>query len=210
MNKTTQTKETKKDEPITFWEVVLCIAVCVFFTFFFTWGVISAGGFVIEKLSKEDDGLCSLRNSCRFIPVYEDEKGKGTFTPIGYVEDENVVIQEELEAYFLVRAQDECKEEGGEWNSGKYATDGCTLDGKGFDYQNHILEGFDEYKSLKRVKEICSRNGGELIVAPSTAGAAKVVRRNGIFNFVTQTTCFIGDKEYLLKDGRLLREDELK
>ena len=140
------------------------------------------------------------------------EEGKGTFTPIGYVEDENVVIQEELEAYFLARAQDTCTAEGGEWRLSSHFNDGtCWITGENpFRYRNHILEGFDEYKSLKRVKEICSRNGGELIVAPSTAGAAKVVRRNGIFNFVTQTTCFIGDKEYLLKDGRLLREDELK
>lgn len=112
--------------------------------------------------------------------------------------------------YYLARAQDACAAEGGEWGNTELITipGYCSINEETFSYQNHTLEGFDEYKALKNAKEVCSRAKGEWMEERVTIERDITVSTSTYQEI--QIGCKTNNKLYNLKDGRLLREDELK
>ena len=122
--------------------------------------------------------------------------------PKGVVEYEYVGPSEsELDSYFLSKAQDTCKDAGGDWLKegddwfgGKSAEDGCVLDGKGHAYRNHSLHGFDDYLALRDAKKVCEKHKG------------KWGKMGYLINYRGQELCDLNGKNYLFskEDGRLI------
>lgn len=127
-----------------------------------------------------------------------------------YMEDLSYAPSREyIENYFLSRAQDACAAEGGEW----IAFERCLLEDRILDYQNHTLQGFDEYKALKNAEEVCSRNGGEWIDGVESGQYFNEEHPEGIiYGGADDSTCKVKNETYTLKDGHLIHEEtkELK
>ena len=170
---------------------------------------------VLSSDGKVHQYHCVFGKSCNF--TYMTEKWQDGYRGMGLPIDKKhfeFLSKGEVDEFYLSRAQDACREEGGEWdiiNESELGiiivSEGCKLSSEEFPYQNHTLQGFDEYKALKNAKEVCSRNGGEFF-EDTEFGIESQLKMEG--KTLNGSHCVVKGEYYLLNDGRLLREDELK